>query len=123
MVDPKPRKLLDQVRDALRLKQYAYRPSNLFPRSIALKIPRWSKTDRRSSQQFYWNCFENLGHGSFPDIQGFVLSVSRMGLIHGFPQLRWNESFKMGDVGGGDDRIVQWGKSGQNLGSENDITI
>lgn len=24
MVDPKPRKLLDQVRDALRLKQYAY---------------------------------------------------------------------------------------------------
>lgn len=30
MVDPKPRKLLDQVRDALRLKQYAYRTEETY---------------------------------------------------------------------------------------------
>ena len=30
MMDPKPRKLLDQVRDALRLKQYAYRTEETY---------------------------------------------------------------------------------------------
>lgn len=41
-MEPKPRKLLDQVRDAIRLKNYAYRSEKSYVESFV--IPKAMKT-------------------------------------------------------------------------------
>ena len=44
MIDPRPRKLLDQVRDAIRLKHYSYRTEQTYVGWIRRYIIFYTKT-------------------------------------------------------------------------------